>query len=101
MLEETVDAAKSRISGDWNISVVIDHEKIVLGILQFPISAASNKAIEELMEPAPRTLRPSVSSVEAVEYLDQSGLTFALVTKSTGELIGGIRKSDFKNHKHE
>jgi Mg/Co/Ni transporter MgtE len=93
-LQETLAAVKSRVSDDWHISVVIDTERIVLGVLEFPITEGSDRAIVDLMKPAPLTFRPSVLIDEAIEYFDHSKRTFILVTKSTGELIGAIRKSD-------
>ena len=94
-------AVNSRISGDWNISVVTDSERIVLGLLELPIAEESGRRIEDLMKPAPLTLRPSVLIAEAVAYFDESELTFALVTKSTGELMGAIRKSDLETQRRE
>jgi Mg/Co/Ni transporter MgtE len=93
-LQETLAAVKSRVSDDWNISVVIDKDRIVLGVLEFPITEGSDRTIIDLMKPAPLTFRPSVLIDEAIEYFDHSKRTFILVTKSTGELIGAIRKSD-------
>jgi Mg/Co/Ni transporter MgtE len=93
-LQETVAAVKSRVADDWNISVVIDKQRIVLGVLEFPITGESDRAIIDLMKPAPLTFRPSVLIEEAIEYFDHSKRTVILVTKSTGELIGAIRKSD-------
>jgi len=52
------------------------------------------RTIEDLMKPAPLTMRPSVLIAEAADYFTQSRRAFALVTKSTGELIGAIRKGD-------
>ena len=38
-----------------------------------------------------------VTIAEAITYFEQSDLAFALVTKSTGELMGAIRKTDLDN----
>ncbi len=88
---------KSRIVGEWKITVVIDAQRIVLGLLDLATIKDSDGTIEDLMKPAPLTLRPSVTIAEAVTYFEQSDLTFVLVTKSTGELMGAIRKTDLEN----
>ena len=55
------------------------------------------ETIEDIMKPAPLTLRPSVPIAEAIAYFEEAHLMFVLVTKSTGELMGGIRKGDLEN----
>ena len=96
--EKLVDV-KARISEDWSISVVVDPQTIVLGLLDLAHLQDSRGSIEDLMNPAPLTLRPSVLIDEALEYFEQSHLTFALVTRSTGELIGAVRKKDLESIK--
>ena len=100
-LQDDIAAVKTRIPSDWNICVVTDRERIVLGLLEDGIFRHSEETIENVMKPAPLTLRPSVLIADAIAYFRQSDLTFALVTKSTGELMGAIRKSDLDSHKHE
>ena len=90
---------KARIPGDWNISVVVDPQRIVLGLLDLDHVQDSKGSIEDVMNPAPLTLRPSVLITEALEYFEQSHLTFSLVTRSTGELMGAVRKKDLKSMK--
>jgi len=93
-LGESLDAVKAKLFDDWQISVVVDSARIVLGLLDLTIIANSQGPIEELMKPAPLTLRPSVSINEALARFEKSHLVFALVTKSTGELMGAVRKID-------
>ena len=96
--EKLVDV-KAKISEDWNISVVVDPQTIVLGLLDLAHLQDSRGSIEDLMNPAPLTLRPSVLIAEALAYFEQSHLTFALVTRSTGELMGAIRRKDLESMK--
>ena len=95
--EKLVDV-KARISEDWNISVVVDPQTIVLGLLDLA-HLQDSRSIEDLMNPAPLTLRPSVLIAEALAYFEQSHLVFALVTRSTGELMGAVRKKDLESIK--
>ena len=98
-LGENLVDVKARMSGDWNISVVVDPQIIVLGLLDLAHLQDSRGSIEDLMNPAPLTLRPSVLIAEALAYFEQSHLIFALVTRSTGELIGAVRKKDLESMK--
>jgi Mg/Co/Ni transporter MgtE len=93
-LGESLAAVKKKLFGDWQICVVVDSARIVLGLLDLPLIGDSQGSIEELMKPAPLTLRPSVLINEALARFEKSHLMFVLVTKSTGELMGGIRKVD-------
>ena len=93
-LDESLAAVKTRLFGDWQICVVVDPARIVLGLLDLPLIGDSQGSIEELMKPAPLTLRPSVLVSEALARFEKSHLMFALVTRSTGELMGAIRKID-------
>jgi rhodanese-related sulfurtransferase len=93
-LREDISDIRARISGEWNIAAAIDESRIVLGLLDFGTIEDAHGVAEDRMKPAPLTLRPSVLITEAAGYLEESDLTFALVTKSTGELLGGIRKND-------
>jgi predicted transcriptional regulator len=85
------------VSDDWNICVVIDSDRIVLGILDLSVVQDVQGTVEELMKPAPPTLRPSVLIDEAEAFFEKSNREFVLVTKSTGQLIGIIRKTDLEN----
>jgi len=96
--EKLVDV-KARIADDWNICVVVDPETIVLGLLDLTLLQDSKGSIEDVMNPAPLTLRPSVLIAEALAHFEESHLMFALVTKSNGELMGAVRKKDLESVK--
>jgi Mg/Co/Ni transporter MgtE len=100
-LRDDAAAVKSGIADDWNVCAVIDPRRIVLGLLELERIPNNEAPIEDMMKPAPLTLRPSMLIDEAIAYFDQSDLAFALVTKLTGELMGAIRKSDLDSHRHE
>jgi Mg/Co/Ni transporter MgtE len=93
-LNESLAAVKTKLFDDWQICVVVDPARIVLGLVDLTLIGDSQGSIEELMKPAPLTLRPSVLVSEALARFEKSHLMFAVVTKSTGELMGGIRKID-------
>jgi len=87
-LNQELEEVKNAISSDWTICVVVDSNQIVLGLLDLNAIKDHQGTIEELMKPAPLTLRPSALIDEASKFLQQSNRQFALVTKSNGELIG-------------
>ena len=96
VLGENPSDAKTRVPEDWNISVVLDPKRIVLGLLDFTAIQDLRSSIEDVMKPAPATLRPSLSIDGALEHFAKSNRMFALVTKSTGELMGAVRKQDLE-----
>ena len=87
-LNQQLEEVKKAIPSDWTICVVVDSNQVVLGLLDLNAIKELHGTIEELMKPAPLTLRPSVLIDEASKFLQQSNKQFALVTKSSGELIG-------------
>jgi Mg/Co/Ni transporter MgtE len=95
-LGDNLSNVKSRISSESDLCVVIDQNRIVLGLVDLAIVRDDEGPIEDVMKPAPLTLRPSVLIVEALHYFRHANLAFALVTKSTGELMGGFRISDLE-----
>jgi Mg/Co/Ni transporter MgtE len=99
-LGESLSEVEAGLFGEWRISVVLDPERIVLGLLDLSTVGDSHESIEDLMKPAPLTLRPSVLAADALAHFEKSSLLFALVTKSTGELMGAIRKADLSNSDH-
>jgi rhodanese-related sulfurtransferase len=98
-LAENLMDVKAGIPEDWNISVVVDPKTIVLGLLDLAHLQDSKGSIENLMNPAPLTLRPSLPIADALAHFQKSDLMFALVTRSTGELIGAVRKKDLESVK--
>jgi Mg/Co/Ni transporter MgtE len=96
-LEDDAAVVKSGIADDWNVCAVVDSHRTVLGLLELERIPTTKVPIEDIMKPAPLTLRPSMLIDEAIAYFNDSDLTFALVTKLTGELMGAIRKSDLEN----
>ena len=100
-LEDDAAAVKSGIADDWNVCAVVDSHRTVLGLLELERIPTTKVPIEDIMKPAPLTLRPSMLIDEALAYFGQSDLTFALVTKLTGELMGAIRKSDLQSYRRE
>jgi CBS domain-containing protein len=73
----------------YNVCAVVNEKGIVLGVISKrdwendPTASA-----EQLMDPAPTTLRPSVPLEKAEQILQKSDRGAVLVTDSDGKLLG-------------
>ena len=96
-LNQKLADLKTAALGDWNICAVVDSDRIVLGSLDLSVMKDVQGTVEEFMKPAPPTLRPGISIDKASAFFEESHREFAVVTKSTGQLIGVIFKTDIQN----
>src|SRR5262245_52722696 len=53
----------------WNICVVLNADRIVLGLVDFSSELQPDKSVEEVMRPAPLTLRPGEPVTKVCERL--------------------------------
>jgi len=105
-LADRVGEIRARAEADgWNVCVVVNPSRIVLGILRRRALQGDPQATaEQVMEPGPSTYRPNVPADELVERLRKADLHTALVTTSEGELIGMAFREDMEAtlaHEHE
>ncbi|HWP44202.1 MAG TPA: CBS domain-containing protein [Blastocatellia bacterium] len=93
----------SRIQGQgWNMCVVVNDQRVVLGLVKFGTSAPDPQATaEEIMQSGPVTLRPSWPLGEIVSYMRDQDMDSVLVTTSDGELIGLLNRSDVEKRMEE
>jgi len=81
----------------WDVCVVVNSQRIVLGILRSKALQGDGTATaEQVMTPGPSTVRPNVGAQETLERLHKSDLHTALVTTSDGELIGMAYREDIE-----
>ena len=81
----------------WDVCVVVNPQRIVLGILRSKALQGDGTATaEQVMTPGPSTVRPNVGAQETLERLHKSDLHTALVTTSDGELIGMAYREDIE-----
>ena len=79
----------------WDVAVVIDAERIVLGQLRSKqLEMDPNLAVEQAMRPGPSTFRPYVSTREMADYMVEHDLDSAPITTSDGKLVGVLFKSE-------
>lgn len=89
-LRETVGQALERCArAGAPICPVLNEEEIVLGLLtEEARGLAPSTPVEEAMDPAPLTIRPSAGAEEALRHMERAGLEAILVTSSDGRLLG-------------
>ena len=77
------------------VAVVVDAERIVLGLLRSKeLGKDPNLAVEQAMRPGPSTFRPYVSMKEMADHMVEHSLESSPTTTSDGKLVGVLLKSD-------
>ena len=92
-LDERVGDLRGRTrAGGLDICVVVDAERVVLGLVEaegLRVDPASS--VEEIMQPDPLTFRPNLRTGQIPEYVKRQPARRVLVTTSDGVLIGLLR----------
>lgn len=106
-LGKTIGAVRDglRASGH-EACLVVNAQGIVLGMLrEEALGGDPEKTVEEVMDPAPKTFRPSVKLEQVLEWMRRHDVrTFAPVTTLEGRLVGAISRADAEatfSHDHE
>ncbi len=97
LTDQIGDIKKSVEQTDWDLCVVVNNERIVLGLLsgealQGDSLAEVKTRVEDVMQPGPPTIRPDLLPEDALEYMRKRSTI--LVTTSDGELLGLLRRED-------
>jgi CBS domain-containing protein len=84
-IDERARDVRERVrQAGWTLAVVVDDGGVVLGLLSgAALEGATDAVVESVMEPDPRTIRPSVP-------LEEIG-TSILVTTPGGILLGALK----------
>ena len=92
-LDERVGDVRDRMRADqWELAVVLDTERVVLGVVNAEVPSVDPATlIEQVMQPGPVTFRPNLRMGEMPGYFKKQGIRHALVTTSDGVLIGLLR----------
>jgi CBS domain-containing protein len=95
LTESLPDVRKRVRSAGWDVCVVINEERIVMGLLRAEqLNREEDVTAEFAMRPGPSTFRPHVSIEEMAKYMGTHKLPNAPVTTSAGELIGLLVRED-------
>jgi Mg/Co/Ni transporter MgtE len=79
----------------WNAVVVVNDERVVLGLLRSKeLDKDPDLRIEQAMRPGPSTFRPYVAIKEIADHMAQHKLESSPVTTSDGRLVGLLLDKD-------
>jgi Mg/Co/Ni transporter MgtE len=82
----------------WNEAVVVNEAGVVLGVVRgAALETPADTTVERVMDPAPLTIRPSLS-IEEVAARFARGADSVLVTTPDGILLGALRWADLERH---
>jgi CBS domain-containing protein len=87
-------AERVRAAG-WDVCVVVNEERVVLGLLRGEqLEGDPGTRIEEAMRPGPSTFRPHVPIAEMARYMVEHDLPSTPITNGDGILVGVLRRED-------
>jgi Mg/Co/Ni transporter MgtE len=83
-------------SEDWDTCVVVNSERVVLGLLRkTELAGDPTLTAEQVMRSGPKTFRPNVTLEELLKSMrDHDIQTNSLVTTLDGRLLGVISRAD-------
>ena len=96
-LNERISDVRDRVrAAGWETCVVVNQERIVLGLLRKQaLDAAPEATAESVMDSGPKTFRPNVTLTELVKFMREHNIkTNSLVTTAEGRLLGVISRDD-------
>src|SRR5436309_14993450 len=97
-LGEVLERAKK---AGWEVCVVVNDERIVLGILRpKELAGDPNQTAEQAMRPGPSTFRPHVPIEEMAAFMTEHDLPSSPVTTSEGRLVGVLLREDAEREAH-
>ncbi len=101
-LDERLGDVRERVrAADRNACVVVNDERVVLGLLRAKeLDADPDHRIEEVMRPGPSTFRPHVGIAEMAAHMAEHDLESSPITTSDGRLIGILLRDDAMEAAH-
>lgn len=95
-LHERVGDVRDRVaSAGWEVCVVVNEERIVLGLLrEKELAAGEDESAEQVMRPGPSTFRPHVGIEEIAEFMVHHDRPSVPITTSDGRLVGILLRTD-------
>ena len=86
-MDELSDEVAGRM-GDWPVGLVVNAERVVLGLVRAEALAVRHRPVGELMQEGPSTYRPNVSAAELAPKLERHPVPYVIVTTLDGRLVG-------------
>ncbi len=101
-IDEQVERVRERVrAAGWDACVVVNDERVVLGLLRQEELERPEGRIEQVMRPGPSTFRPHVPIEELAHYMVAHDLPTSPITSSDGRLIGVLRREDAIHVAHQ
>ena len=93
---EKVESARDRVrAAGWDACVVVNKERVVLGLLrQKELTLDLDAGVEQVMRNGPTTFRPNEPVVKVAKRMRERGARTVLVTTSDGRLVGLLYRED-------
>jgi Mg/Co/Ni transporter MgtE len=93
--ERLGDVAERARAAGWEAAVVVNEDRVVLGLLrENELAGDPSQRIEDAMRPGPSTFRPHVHIVEMAGYMVEHDLVSTPITTGEGILVGLLRRDD-------
>jgi CBS domain-containing protein len=93
-LGETMADVAQRVRGaGWDVCVVVNDQRVVLGVIDEQ-GMSDGRTAEEAMRPGPGTYRPHVDITDLAELMERHHLDRTVITTGDGVLVGVLRKED-------
>jgi Mg/Co/Ni transporter MgtE len=100
--DEQVERVRERVrAAGWDACVVVNDERVVLGLLRQEELERPDGRIDEVMRPGPSTFRPHVPIEEMAHFMVAHDLPTSPITSSDGRLIGVLRREDAVHIAHQ
>ncbi len=80
--------------GPGGVVLVLDLASVVLGAVRPDALPRSDRPVLDVLQPAPGSVRPSITADELARSMDEGGEGYVLVTTMHGVLIGVVERSD-------
>jgi len=95
-INERLRDVADRVRGQgWDAAVVVNEERVVLGLLRSKESSKEpDQRVEAAMRPGPSTFRPFVAIDEMARFMAEHKLESAPITTSDGRLVGLLLRGD-------
>jgi CBS domain-containing protein len=95
-LDDRIGDVRERAqAGGWDACVVVNDERIVLGLLrEKELETGTDERVELVMRPGPSTFRPHVGIEAMAQHMIDHDVANAPITTSDGRLVGLLLRVD-------
>jgi Mg/Co/Ni transporter MgtE len=95
-LAERLGDVRERVrAAGWGAVVVINNERVVLGLLRSKeLDQDPDLTMEQAMRPGPSTFRPYLANKEMADHMTEHRLESSPITTSDGRLVGLLLQKD-------